>query len=154
MIAFLIKTIQPNISFNDQKSQIDKLSTTLPVSLWSFLTCLTPLACSYIGLPIGMSLMLPVFNILNIISGSGSPDYYAHHSEKAPNYVKLAQQLHLMMTPDDHEKHHKNPRTGYAYFNPITNVLLDHSGFWSIVKVTMEWQKGMKAVPVPVPLVD
>lgn len=146
MFAFPIKLFQPNINSSD--------SDAVLISLWSFLICLTPLACFYICLPTGICLMFPIFNILNIISGSGSPDYYAHHSEKAPKYVKLAQPFHLMMTPNDHEKHHRNPRTGYAYFSPITNILLDHSGFWSIVKVAMEWQKGMRAVPVPIPLVD
>ncbi len=121
---------------------------------WPLLVCMTPLLLYSLNLPPAMSLIYPMLRILNEISGSGSPDYYAHHSERAPKYVKLAQQLHLMMTPSDHEKHHKNPRTGYAYFSPITNFILDNSGFWPVVKMVMEWSKNMKAVAVPMPLIN
>ena len=123
------------------------------IGQWPLLVCMTPLLLYLLSLPPAMSLIYPILRILNEISGSGSPDYYAHHSERAPKYVKLAQQLHLMMTPSDHEKHHKNPRTGYAYFSPITNFVLDNCGFWPLVKMTMEWSKNMKAIPVPMPLI-
>ena len=121
---------------------------------WSILICSLPFVCNHLGLPIAMAVIFPIVSIMNAISGSGSPDYYAHHSERAPSYVVLAQKFHLLMTPKDHESHHRNPRTGYAYFSPITNIVLDNSGFWTGVRLAMEWQKNVKAVPVPIPLID
>ena len=120
----------------------------------SIVTCLAPIICFYVGLPVGMGLTIPIVSILNSISGTGAPDFYAHHPEQAPAYIKFAQQFRLLMTPAAHEKHHKNPRGGYAYFSPITNVLLDNTGFWWIAKMAMEWKKNAKAMPVPIPSLD
>jgi hypothetical protein len=144
LLQFLFNIINTNED-PDQKLLGNHISFT------KILTCFSPMVCHYSNLPIGLGFVIPMFILLNNISGSGSPDYYAHHNEKAPLVVKLAQQCHLMMSPRTHEKHHRNPRHGYAYFSPITNLVLDNSGFWILTKAAMEWQKNMKALPVPIP---
>jgi hypothetical protein len=121
---------------------------------YTMLSCIIQLLCYYLEFNFGLGLILPIFHILNTISGSGAPDYYAHHAEKAPKYVKFMQKHGLLMTPNQHEKHHINPRIGYAYFCPLTNMVLDNTPFWNIVTPIMEWKNNMKAVPVPVPAFD
>jgi hypothetical protein len=120
----------------------------------SILACLIQLLCYYLKLNVGLGLMIPIFYMLNSISGSGAPDYYAHHVEKAPKYVRLMQDYGLLMTPNQHEEHHKNPKLGYAYFSPVTNMILDKTSFWTLITPIMEWKHNMKSVPVPVPLAN
>jgi hypothetical protein len=116
--------------------------------------CSSPILFLYLSCNPAFSLFVPIFNILNSISGSGAPDYFAHHAEEAPSYVRAAQRLGFLMSPEAHEKHHKHPQMGYAYFSPVTNLILDNTPFWSIVKRYMEWQKGTKAIPVPIALIN
>ncbi|CAF2838809.1 unnamed protein product [Rotaria sp. Silwood2] len=152
-----VNSLELSSTMCDYKTKVtlDNIMTIyFHVTSSKLLAFVSPVVCYYIHLPIAMGFVIPLSVMLNSVSGSGAPDYYAHHDEKAPRVVKLAQQLHLMMTPETHEKHHKNPHGGYAYFSPITNIVLDNSGFWNVTKSVMEWYKNIKAVPVPVPLFD
>ena len=90
-----------------------------------------------------------VFQILNKISGAGIPDYYAHHRHQATAWIKLAQDLNLMMSPSTHHQHHLNTSVGYAYFCPLTNVVLEDWGLLTVVRWAMEQYTGSKAVPPP-----
>mmetsp|Transcript_119997 Transcript_119997/g.208387 ORF Transcript_119997/g.208387 Transcript_119997/m.208387 type:complete len:234 (+) Transcript_119997:84-785(+) len=83
------------------------------------------------------------------ISAAGIPDYYAHHRDLAPSIVKFAQDYHLLMTPETHRAHHQDPSIGYAYFSPLTNFVLDRSGFWHALKHVILLVTGKHANPVP-----
>jgi len=97
----------------------------------------------------GVGMIFVMYKLLNLIAGAGIPDYYAHRHHQAPFWVWLAQQLHLMMTPYEHEQHHKNPRTGYCYFSPISNFVLDGLKFWDGMERIVSWKTGQKAITVP-----
>ncbi len=90
-----------------------------------------------------------VYESLNEISGSGLPDYYAHNRSKAPAVVKLAQDYKLMMSVDTHKHHHATPVMNYAYFSPLTNILLDKTYFWSMYKNYILLTTDKKYTPVP-----
>ncbi len=53
------------------------------------------------------------------------------------------------MTPDAHEYHHAHPAKGYAYFSPVTNIYLEHSGALEALERVIEAAAGKKAILVP-----
>lgn len=72
--------------------------------------------------------------IINIIAGSGAPDYYAHHPDEAPLWLSILQRARLVMNTADHEYHHANPDKSYSYFSSITNIILDELCFWPLAR--------------------
>jgi hypothetical protein len=111
------------------------------------LRCLTPILLSCCP---GVGLAFIIADSCSRISAAGVPDYYAHFRERAPWIVRKAQDLHLLLTPADHEAHHKQPRTKYAYFSPLTSWVQDSIKFWDFMDLAVELTTGSKAMPVPV----
>jgi len=84
------------------------------------------------------------------ISGAGLPDYWSHNRSKAPLLARIAQDCHLMMTSSDHHKHHADPRIGYAYYSPLTNMVLETICFWDAAKWGMREVYGAEPLNIPV----
>jgi hypothetical protein len=107
-----------------------------------FLILLVPLFGGY-GTVI--ALMTIIVESMNMISGTGAADYFAHFPEKAPFFITVLQGGRLLMNAKDHEFHHKNPHMHYCYFSPITNKVLNSIWFWDFFRKAVEIFCGIKA---------
>jgi ubiquitin-conjugating enzyme E2 variant len=63
------------------------------------------------------------------------------HSEKAPEWVRLLQRAHLILSPRHHDLHHAAPfRSNYCITVGWLNPLLDRSGFFPrLERVISRW---------------
>jgi len=102
----------------------------------------------FLPLP-GFGILFLMLELMNDLSGAGLPDYWSHHRNEAPYLAKVAQDFRLLMSESDHYKHHVNPKIGYAYFSPITNILLEKISFWEFSKWIM--LKIYKKQPLTIP---
>lgn len=97
----------------------------------------------------GFGIVFLMLDLMSDLSGAGLPDHWSHNRDDAPYLAKLAQDFRLMMSKDDHYKHHANPKIGYAYFSPITNIVLEKIHFWEMAKWAMHEFYGMKPLNIP-----
>jgi len=97
----------------------------------------------------GFGIIFSIFGLMNTISGAGLPDYWSHNPNEAPYLARLAQDWRLMMSESDHYKHHVNPKIGYGYFSPLTNIFLEKICFWEFTKWIMREIYGKEPLNIP-----
>lgn len=97
----------------------------------------------------GFGILFLMLDMMSDLSGAGLPDHWSHNRDEAPYLAKLAQDWRLMMSESDHHKHHADPKIGYAYFSPLTNISLDKIRFWDMTKWILREIYGMEPLNIP-----
>lgn len=70
------------------------------------------------------------------------------HQERVPRIIRALQRVHLVLTPEEHERHHTGARdAAYCITTGWMNPLLERVDFWSRMEWLIEKTTGLQPTP-------